>query len=133
MSILGPTTMSHLTIADRDDVVLVTFNDTKILDEPTIQKIGAEFSKLTTEAAAERKLLLSFRGVTFLSSAMLGQIIRLSKMAKSDKVHLKLSDIAPDILQVFKITKLDKIMEIHKTEAEAIAAFGPPRKSWFGR
>lgn len=125
--------MPHLNIADAQDVVVVTFTEARILDETTIQKIGAEFSKLTTEAAADRKLLLSFQGVTFMSSAMLGQILRLSKQAKADKIHLKLSDIAPDIMEVFRITKLTKVLEIHPTGADALAAFGPPRKSWFGR
>src|SRR5947209_18242875 len=64
--------MSHLTITDHDDVVVVRFNNVKILDEGVIRQIGSEFEKLTTEAAAERKLLLNFERVTFMSSAMIG-------------------------------------------------------------
>lgn len=125
--------MPHLTISDRDDVVVVSFAESKILDEGIIRQIGEEFKKLTTEAAAERKLLLKFSGVTFMSSAMLGQIMRLAKQAKADKIDLKLCDIAPSIMEVFTITRLNKILDIQKTEADAMKAFGPLRKSWFGR
>ena len=125
--------MPHINIADKDDVVVVTFNQAQILDEATIRQIGSEFSDLTIQAAAERKLLVNFSGVSFMSSAMLGQIMKLSKQAKSDKIDLKLSDIAPNIMEVFKITNLTKVLSIYKTEAEALKAFGPPRRTWFGR
>jgi anti-anti-sigma factor len=125
--------MSQLNIADKDDVVMVTFTNFKILDESVIRNIGAEFDKLTTEAAAERKLLLNFDRVTFMSSAMIGQIMKLYKKAKADGIALKLCCIDPTIMEVFKITRLDKLLDIRKTEADAIAAFGPPRKSWLGK
>ena len=125
--------MPHTKVSDKDDVVVVTFSQAQILDEGIIRQIGAEFADLTIQAAAERKLLLNFAGVTFMSSAMIGQIMKLHKQAKNDKVELKLSDITPNIMEVFKITNLTKILSIYKTEAEALKAFGPPRKSWFGR
>ncbi len=125
--------MSHLNIVDRQDVVMVTFNNVKILDESVIRQIGSEFEKLTTEAAAERKLLLNFDRVTFMSSAMIGQIMKLYKKAKADGVAMKLCSIDPAILEVFKITRLDKLLDIRKTEPDAMAAFGPPRKSFAGR
>ena len=68
-----------------------------------------------------------------MSSAMLGQIMKLAKQAKNDKIDLKLSDITPEIMEVFKLTRLDKILDIQKTEAAALTAFGAPRKSWLGR
>ena len=36
-------------------------------------------------------------------------------------------------LEVFKITRLDKLLDIRKTEADAMTAFGPPKKSWSGK
>jgi anti-sigma B factor antagonist len=122
-----------LNIAENGDVVVVSFNDSKILDESVIRQIGEEFKKLTTEAAAERKLLLKFSGVGFMSSAMIGQVMRLAKQCKADKIDLKLSDIVPGIMEVFQLTRLDKILAIYPNEADALKAFGPPRKSWFGR
>jgi anti-anti-sigma factor len=125
--------MAHLTIMDRDDVVMVTFNDVKLLDESVIRHIGGEFGDLTTQAAAERKLLLNFQRISFMSSAMIGQIVKLNKQCKADGIALKLCSIDPTIMEVFKITRLDKLLDIRKTEADALAAFGPPKKSWQGK
>jgi anti-sigma B factor antagonist len=125
--------MPHLKVADKLDVVVVSFSEAKILDEMTIRQIGEEFLKLTTEAAGDRKLLLNFDRVTFMSSAMIGHIMRLAQQAKDDKIKLKLCGIAPNIMEVFKLTKLDKVLEIYPTEAAALEAFGKPSKGWFGR
>jgi anti-anti-sigma factor len=125
--------MAHLNIVERQDVVMITFNNVKILDESVIRQIGGEFENLTTEAAAERKLLLNFDRVTFMSSAMIGQIMKLYKQTKADGIALKLCSIDPTILEVFKITRLDKLLDIRKTEVDALAAFGPPKKSWLGK
>ena len=121
--------MALLSIAQKHDVVVVTFNENRILDENTIRQIGQEFSKLPTEAAAGRKLLLKFDKVTFMTSAMLGQIMKLTKLAKAEKVDLKLCEIPALILDVFKLTRLDKVLDIYKSEAAALQAFGPPHKS----
>jgi anti-sigma B factor antagonist len=124
--------MLRIKIADKLDVVVVTFNDAKILDDNTIREIGLDFGKLTLEASGDRKLLLNFANVSFMSSSMLGQIVKLSKQAKNDKINLKLCNITPEIMEVFKITKLEKVLDIQKTEAAALEAFGKPRKSWLG-
>ena len=36
---------------------------------------------------------------------------------------MKMSNIRPEILDVFQITKLNKVFDIRKDEAEAISAF----------
>ncbi|MBX3411173.1 MAG: STAS domain-containing protein [Pirellulales bacterium] len=127
--------MESLTIQDRGDVVLVTFAQRRILDEGAIRAIGKEFEKLTLEAAADRKLLVSFRGVDFMSSAMIGQVVMLHKKCKADNIKLKLCDICPQVLEVFTITKLNKLLDIQKDEATALAAFSgatEKKKGWFG-
>jgi anti-sigma B factor antagonist len=45
-------------------------------------------------------------------------------------VKLKLCSIDPEIRQVFKITKLDKLFDIESDEAAARAAF--MKRGWFG-
>ena len=42
---------------------------------------------------------------------------------KTHKGRLKMSNIRPEILEVFQITKLNKVFDIRKDEAEAISAF----------
>lgn len=125
--------MSMLDIRDKNDVVVVSFRQVKILDEGTIREISEEFGKLTLEASADRKLLLNFQKVEFMSSSMIGLIIRLSKQCKNDKIQLRLCSISANIMEVFELMRLNKVLNLHKTESEALEAFGPTRRGWFGR
>ena len=120
-----------LTIEDKEDVVVVSFQDMKILDQTQIDKIGREFKELTLQASADHKLLLNFDRVKFMSSSMIGQIMLLAKMCKKDKVTLKLCNICPNIMEVFKLMGLRKVLDIYKTEEDALKAFGPRRLGFF--
>ena len=122
--------MDLLTFREIDDVVVVSFNQVKILDESVIRQIGQEFENLTLQAAAGRKLLLDFSRVGFMSSAMIGQIMRLHKQCKQDKITLKLCNISPNIMEVFQITGLTKVLSIYPDSVKALDAFGPPSVGW---
>jgi anti-sigma B factor antagonist len=104
------------------DVAVVRFVDFKILDEANIQEMGQELFHLV-ERDGHKKLLLNFSNVQFLSSAALGKLITLDKKVKSTGGKLKLSNILSDIYEVFAITKLNRLFEIHDDEKEALAAF----------
>ena len=58
-----------------------------------------------------------------LSSAALGVLITLNKQVTEHKGTLKLSDIAPQIYEVFKITRLNKLFDIHDTAEQALGTF----------
>ena len=123
--------MGMIRILDKDDVVVVSFTEAKILDQLAIDQIREDFKDLTLQAASGRKLLLDFSRVQFMSSSMIGQVVRLHKQCKQDKVKLKLCNISPDIMEVFKITGLTKLLDIHKDADGALEAFGPTRRGWF--
>ena len=114
--------MSQLKSVSDGSVRTVFFTATRILDELTIRSIGEELFAVL-EKSEERNILLDFRAVQFMSSSALGTLIRFSKRCKEFKAHLKLCGISPQIFQVFKITGLDKVFEIHKDQQEALAAF----------
>ena len=113
---------SHLTITESDGVHVVKFADRKILEELSIKEIGEDLSRLISGSSGIR-LLLSFVDVEHLSSAALGMLIKLNKEVKDSSGTLKLSDIAPQIYEVFKITRLNKLFDIHNTKEEALASF----------
>ena len=104
------------------DVTVVRFVDRKILDEANIQEMGQEMFHLV-EADNRKKLLLNFSSVEFLSSAALGKLITLEKKVKAHSGKLKLSNIRPEIYEVFAITKLNKLFDIRNDEADALASF----------
>jgi anti-sigma B factor antagonist len=112
----------RLQVSKVGDVTVVRFVDRKILDEASIQELGQELFQLAEEGD-RKSLLLNFSSVEFLSSAALGKLITLDKKVKAHSAKLKLSNIRPEIYEVFAITKLNKLFEIHDNEADALAAF----------
>jgi len=112
----------RLELSDVGDVTVVRFVDRKILDEANIQELGVELFRLV-EDDHRQKLLLNFSTVEFLSSAALGKLITLDKKVKAHGGKLKLSNIRPEIYEVFAITKLNKLFDIKDDEADALAAF----------
>ncbi|MDZ4779793.1 MAG: STAS domain-containing protein [Planctomycetia bacterium] len=112
----------RLEVSEVGDVTVVRFADRKILDEASIQELGAELFRLVEEDH-RKKILLNFTNVDFLSSAALGKLITLDKKVKADSGKLKLSNIRPEIYDVFAITKLNRLLDIKDDEAAALAAF----------
>ena len=104
------------------DVTVVRFNDHKIIDDVNIQELGQELFQLI-EAEGRKKLLLNFSSVDFLSSAALGKLITLDKKVKANGGVLRLTNIRPEIYEVFTITKLNRLFDIKDDEADALAAF----------
>jgi anti-sigma B factor antagonist len=112
----------RLEVEDIGDVTVVNFVDRKILDEQNIQIIGEQLFSLVDEVG-RRKLLLNFGNVEYLSSAALGKLITLHKKVTQAGGRLILCSIAPQIYDVFEITKLDKFFKIVKEEQAALQAF----------
>jgi len=114
---------SHLKIKRADNVSVVEFADRKILEEISIQEIGSELRRLV-EAEPGPRLLLNFANVDHLASAALGMLITLQKKVEEQHGALKLSNINRQIFQVFKITRLNRLFDIHDTAEQALESFG---------
>ena len=112
----------RLDLTEVGDVVVVRFLDQKIIEDVNIQELGQELFRLV-EVDDCKKLLLNFSSVDFLSSAALGKLITLDKKAKKNGCVLKLSNIRPEIYEVFAITRLNRLFDIKDHEADALAAF----------
>ena len=112
----------RLEVSEVGEVTVVRFVDRKILDESNIQELGTELFQLVEEEHRNR-LVLNFFNVEFLSSAALGKLITLDKKVKAHGGRLKLSNIRPEIYEVFAITKLNKLFDIKDDVADALAAF----------
>jgi len=116
------TAYQHLDVREVGDVTVVGFRDNKIVEDINIQELGQEMFRLVEEDGRDR-LLLDFASVDFLSSAALGKLITLDKKMKAHGGALKMSNIRPEIYEVFAITKLNRLFDIRKDEADALAAF----------
>jgi len=112
----------RLEVSEKGDITIVRFVDRKILDATNIEELGTELFGLI-EQENRRNLLLNFNGVEFLSSAALNKLIILDKKIKTTGGKLKLSNLRPEIFEVFVITRLHQLFDIKDDEAEALEAF----------
>jgi anti-sigma B factor antagonist len=112
----------RLDVSEVGDVTVVRFVDRRILDATSIEELGVELFALI-EQENRKKLLLNFAGVEFLSSAALNKLIILEKKARRIAGKLKLSNLKPEIYEVFVITRLHQLFDIKDEEKEALEAF----------
>ena len=109
-------------VSQQKDVRIVEFQNHKILDEGNIADIGVTLTSLIAEAP-NPKMLLDFVNVDHLSSAALGMLINANNRIKQRNGQLRLTNIKPQIFEVFVITKLNKLFRILPTRDEALASF----------
>jgi len=113
---------SRVRVKRVDNVSQVEFIDRNILDEGNIQVIGEEITELI-DAEPKPRLLISFSNVEHLSSAALGTLITINNKVRAKAGQLRLANIDPQIYEVFVITRLNKLFQIHETTEEAMKSF----------
>lgn len=116
-------TYQHLRVNDLTRAVVIEFAERKILEELSIAEIGEELVKVAT-ALPGRILIVSFANVDHLSSASLGMLIKMREQVTQLAGQLVLADIRPQIYEVFKITKLNRLFVICDTIGEALDKVG---------
>lgn len=112
----------RLEVSEVGTVTVVRFVDRKILDAANIQELGEELFGLV-EQDHRKNLLLNFSNVEFMSSAALNKLIVLNKKVQGAGGKLRLSNLRPEIYEVFALTRLNTVFEIKTDEADALAAF----------
>ena len=115
-------TERRLDVSDVGDVTVVRFRDKKIMQDSGIQEIGRELFDLV-ECDNRKKVLLDFSGVSFMSSGALGKLVTLYKKLHSNGSDLKLCEIRPEIIDVFSVTRLDRLFDIRANESDGLVAF----------
>ena len=109
---------SDLVVSQIQGVTLVSFRAASILDGAVVEAMAGELYALVDQQA-QRKLILDFTRVQFLSSSMLGALIALQKKSKAIKGRVIIVGLRPQLQKIFKIMKLDKILEFADDEQEA--------------
>jgi len=104
------------------DASIITFTEEKILEDGDILRLQESVMSVIDQAES-MNLVLDFVNVQFLSSAVLGFLIRLSKRVYEKQGKLALCNINAKIYEIFKITRLTKIFDIYKNAEEAIESF----------
>ena len=109
-----------LRIRKQDDIGIVDFTTSRILDQSNVQQLGEEFDQLLDEHNLT-KIVLDFEKVNYMSSAVMGKLITLHKKVANVGGQLRLCHISDSIFEIFEIMRFDKIFNISKTQEEAVS------------
>jgi len=110
----------RISVEYADNATIVSFVDEKILEEMDIRALQETIMSVIESASGGMNMILDFGNVRFLSSAVLGLLIRISKRIYERDGRLKLCNINPKIYEVFKITRLTKTFDIYKDVDSAV-------------
>ena len=99
-------------------ILVVIFRQSQMLNAVIIEQVSAGLKELI-DAADEKKFVVDFSQVNYLSSSALGMLIGLQRRVMQKKGQIKLSGI----MEVFRITKLDTVFDIYKDAAAAVETF----------
>lgn len=93
------------------DVTIVTFTEERIVDEKQIRQLQESFGPII-EKNQDKELILNFINVMFMTSALLGLLVRVHKNVCESGGRLRLSNLDSNLRKVFEITQLTKVFEI---------------------
>jgi anti-sigma B factor antagonist len=102
----------HLIVQVYEKVVLITIARDRLLDGAVITAISAELTTLL-DRYAKPSVVLDFQQVAYLSSAMVGKLIAFYKGITALKGRIAIAGVRPDLMPMFKITQVDKLMRFY--------------------
>jgi len=104
------------------DVSVVLVTERRLQDQGVIQELGAELDSLVSDEKP-KNLLLNLSRVEFVSSAALNRLISYYNRVKKAGGQLKLTNLKPQIEEVFAITRLNKHFDIYEDESSALSSY----------
>ena len=109
----------HLDVEKNGDLVVVRLGAYRVLDELTVNEISDELLGVADQPDCHR-LLLDFRGVAQLSSAMLARLVTLHRIIQPKGEKLRLCGINSHLRSIFATTKLDRLFNILEIESDNV-------------
>ena len=103
---------------------VVEFRTDSLTNPLEIERIGHALYRLV-EQDGKRSLLLDFAPVKYLSSQAIGIILTLNKkLSQFEDAEVVLCGVGAQLMQLLKITRLDQILKIEPSQAEALKKQG---------
>ncbi len=93
------------------DFTFVTFEDEQILEEGQIKELQKSLEPVIKKNN-DNQLVLNFANVTFMTSAMLGLLVRIHKRVSERGGELELRNLDKNLRKLFQITQLTKVFNI---------------------
>src|SRR6266566_7769278 len=117
---LGKRLMSQFNVQQVSDNTIVEFTSPSLMDPIELEQIAQQLYKLIDEQD-RRRIILDFEKVQFLSSQAIGILLAMQKkLSQLKKSNLILCGVGPRLMELLRITRLDKVLTIKPSQKEAI-------------
>ena len=111
---------THFTVQPVEKFTVVEFKTPSLMDPQILEEIGQELYRLVDEED-RRRVVLDFEKVQYLSSQAIGIVLNLNKkLAALKNSKFVLCGVGPKLLELLKITRLDRILTVKPTQKEAV-------------
>ena len=108
-----------LHIQQEETVTIVTLRG----DSITAANAASLKAQLTTLFAPRAKIVLDLEAIRFVDSAGIGVIMACIKSLKSMNGSMKICQVTSPVIALFKLVKLDRLLDIHAGREEAVKSF----------
>lgn len=93
-----------------------------ILGGPEATELNTSLHKLLD--GKKKRIVVDLSGVSLMNSSGLGMLIGAVTTMRNAGGDLKIAAASEKVAQVFKITKVEKVMELHDTVKGAVESYG---------
>jgi anti-sigma B factor antagonist len=108
------------TVQQVEKFTVVEFKNPSLMDPLELEAIGQQLYKLVDEQD-KRKIILDFEKVQYLSSQAIGIVLTMNKkLGGLANSKLILCGVGPRLLELLKITRLDRLLTIKPSQREAL-------------
>ena len=108
------------TVQKVEKYTVVEFRTTSLMNPSELEQIATDLYRLVDEED-RRYLVLDFERVKYLSSQAIGIVLTLhKKLSQLKKTSFVLCGVGPSLMQLLKITRLDRVLKIKESQREAV-------------
>jgi anti-sigma B factor antagonist len=119
MSTPAPADMPFL-LNNVEDWTVIEFRTASLMDPVQLENVGQALYRLI-DAEDRRLIILDFARVQYISSQAIGIVLTMNKKLNTLKrSKLVLCGVGPKLMELLKITRLDRILTIKATQREAV-------------
>ena len=117
----GRMSSPHFTVQTIDKATVIEFRTASLMDALDLQNIEENLYPLVDEQD-KRQIVLDFEPVQYLSSRAIGIVLNMNKKLGTLKnSKLVLCGVGPRLMELIKITRLDRVLTIKPTQKEAVS------------
>jgi len=110
----------HFTIQQIEKFTVIEFRTASLMDQVELEQIGISLYELI-DKQDKRIIVLDFERVEYLSSQAIGIVLTMNKKLSALKnSRLILCGVNDKLMQLIKITRLDRILTIKPSQREAV-------------